>query len=127
MPPSLKTVIVTGATGKQGSACVRALLSRVEPESGTDRYHVFALTRDASSPAAKKLTETETEEETDAGHEVTLVQGDLDDAKRTREVFEEVRASSEEGKIWGVFAVLAYPGLGKDTSGEERQGRVSKF
>jgi uncharacterized protein YbjT (DUF2867 family) len=35
----VKKVLVTGATGKQGGACIDALLSR------GDKFQVFALTR----------------------------------------------------------------------------------
>jgi uncharacterized protein YbjT (DUF2867 family) len=44
-----KLVFVTGATGKQGGAVVEALLIR--------GHHVRALTRNAASPAAKRLRE----------------------------------------------------------------------
>ena len=42
-----KLVLVTGATGNQGGACVDALLSR--------GHRVRALTRNSDSPAAKRL------------------------------------------------------------------------
>jgi uncharacterized protein YbjT (DUF2867 family) len=42
-------VLVTGATGKQGGACVNALLTR--------GHQVRALTRNSASPAAKRLRE----------------------------------------------------------------------
>ncbi len=44
-----KLVLVTGATGNQGGAVVRALLNR--------GHQVRALTRDSASPAAKRLGE----------------------------------------------------------------------
>src|SRR6476661_294362 len=44
-----KLVLVTGATGNQGSACVEALLTR--------GHQVRALTRNSASPAAKRLRE----------------------------------------------------------------------
>lgn len=44
-----KLVLVTGATGKQGGACVEALLNR--------GHHVRALTRNPASPAANRLRE----------------------------------------------------------------------
>jgi uncharacterized protein YbjT (DUF2867 family) len=44
-----KLVLVTGATGKQGGACVEALL--------THGHQVRALTRNSASPAAKRLRE----------------------------------------------------------------------
>src|SRR6516164_5345687 len=42
-----KLVLVTGATGKQGGACVEALLTR--------GHQVRALTRNSASPAANRL------------------------------------------------------------------------
>ena len=44
-----KLVLVTGATGNQGGACVEALLTR--------GHQVLALTRNSASPAAKRLRE----------------------------------------------------------------------
>jgi uncharacterized protein YbjT (DUF2867 family) len=44
-----KLVIVTGATGKQGGAVVKALL--------TQGHQVRALTRNSASPAASRLRE----------------------------------------------------------------------
>ncbi|MCW3094502.1 MAG: Nucleoside-diphosphate sugar epimerase [Chthonomonadaceae bacterium] len=44
-----KLVLVTGATGKQGGACVEALLNR--------GHQVRALTRNPASPAANRLRE----------------------------------------------------------------------
>ncbi|MFV2085721.1 NmrA family NAD(P)-binding protein [Micromonospora sp. LOL_021] len=55
------TVLVIGATGKQGGATARALLER--------GVAVRALVRDASSDAARALRERGAE----------LVRGDLDD------------------------------------------------
>ncbi len=62
MSSSQPTILVTGATGKQGGAVARHLLA-----SGS--FEVRALTRDAGKSAARELS--------GAGAEV--VQGDLDD------------------------------------------------
>ncbi|NJP91016.1 NmrA/HSCARG family protein [Nonomuraea sp. FMUSA5-5] len=56
-----KTVLVTGATGNQGGATARHLLA--------DGWHVRALVRDDTTPAAVAL----------AGAGAELVRGDLDD------------------------------------------------
>jgi uncharacterized protein YbjT (DUF2867 family) len=56
-----KTIVVTGATGNQGGATARHLLA--------DGWHVRALVRDDTAPAATALAA--------AGAE--LVRGDLDD------------------------------------------------
>jgi uncharacterized protein YbjT (DUF2867 family) len=55
-----KLVLVTGATGKQGGACVEALL--------TQGHQVRALTRNSASPAANRLRER--------GVEITDIAGD---------------------------------------------------
>lgn len=60
-PSNGRTVLVTGATGKQGGATARHLLSR--------GFHVRALTRNPEQPAADALREEGAE----------VVQGDLDD------------------------------------------------
>jgi uncharacterized protein YbjT (DUF2867 family) len=60
-----KTILVTGATGNQGGATARHLLA--------DGWHVRALVRDATTPAAAALAA--------AGAE--LVRGDLDDRAST--------------------------------------------
>ena len=44
-----RLVLVTGATGKQGGACVEALLTR--------GHKIRALTRNSASPAANRLRE----------------------------------------------------------------------
>ena len=55
------TVLITGATGRQGGAVVRHMISK--------GWKLRALTRHYSSYAAQRL----------AGHDVELVQGDLED------------------------------------------------
>lgn len=56
-----KTVLITGATGRQGGAVVRHMLSK--------GWRLRALTRQCSSYGAERL----------AGQGVEVVQGDLDD------------------------------------------------
>jgi uncharacterized protein YbjT (DUF2867 family) len=72
------TILVTGATGQQGGAVARELLTR--------GYPIRALTRNPESDSAGELAKLGAE----------LIQGDLDDA-----------ASLEKavGGAWGVFAV----------------------
>ncbi|KAK7054895.1 hypothetical protein VNI00_003358 [Paramarasmius palmivorus] len=86
-----KTILVTGATGRQGKAFISGILS---------------------------------EEKLAAQHpnRVTIVEGDLDSADTIRKVFED--AKKEGRTIWGVFCVLAFPGLGADADGEEKQGKM---
>lgn len=75
-----KTILVTGATGRQGGAVAARLLA--------DGWKVRALTRDASSERARALAESG----------VDIVTGDLDD-----------RASLDVAVAgaWGVFSVHA--------------------
>lgn len=110
-PAAVKLILVTGATGKQGNAFISALRPKdntVEPTS----FHILALTRKADSPSANKLS---------LEKHVTVVEGDLDDATSLKKVFEDAK---EKGGIWGVFCVLAFPGLGANADGEEKQGKV---
>jgi uncharacterized protein YbjT (DUF2867 family) len=87
------TILVTGATGHQGGAVVRALL--------VGGHKVRALTRKPDGEAARVL----------AGKGAEVVRGDLDDA-----------ASLEKALAgaWGVFAVQNTWEAGVE--GEERQG-----
>lgn len=78
----MKRILVTGATGNQGSATVYELLK--------NDFEVFALTRDPQSPEAKHLQ--------DAG--AILVKGDLEEVEILKEVFQ---------KVDGLFLVL--PGV----------------
>jgi hypothetical protein len=41
---------------------------------------------------------------------------------RMRKIFED--AKREHGGVWRVFYVLAFPGLGANADGEEKQGKV---
>ncbi|KAF9455498.1 NAD(P)-binding protein [Collybia nuda] len=108
---STKQILVTGATGRQGSALISAL--RPQGDTTDDgSFHVLAMTRKATSPAAKKLS---------LEKHVTVVEGNLDNPDSVKEVFEEAK---EKGGIWGVFCVLAFPGLGANADGEEKQGKT---
>ncbi len=95
---SVKRILVTGATGKQGGALIEALLS----SQPTPPFSIVALTRSLSSARAKSLS---------SKPNVTLVQGDLNDCKA---IFQKT------GPVWGVFSVQANL-LGKD---EETQGKA---
>lgn len=101
--------MVTGATGQQGKALIQALRPN---DNSTPTFHVLALTRKATSPSAKDLG---------LEKHVTVVEGDLDSPESIRKIFE---AAKDNGGVWGVFCVLAYPGLGANADGEERQGKV---
>lgn len=91
---SMRTILVTGATGKQGGALVKEL-------SGGN-FRLRAMTRKPESEAARRLQA--------AG--VELVQGDLDDDDSLRRAVE---------AAWGVFAVQNTWEAGVER--EEEQGK----
>jgi len=105
-----RNILVTGATGKQGHALIAAL--RPDTDQPDVNFHILALTRNVPSPAATSLK---------SEPHVTVVQGDLDSEDSLRKVFEDAGGM---GGIWGVFAVLAFPGLGANADGEEKQGKL---
>jgi len=96
-----KTILVTGATGRQGGSIIKAL-------QGTD-FEILALTRDPSSPSAKKLASS--------SPNIKLVEGNLDD---TQAVFKNA-ASVTHNPIWGVYSVQGKPA--GDVYIEEVQGK----
>jgi uncharacterized protein YbjT (DUF2867 family) len=89
------TVLVTGATGKQGGALARLLLKR--------GHRVLAFVRSPDSPAARELAERHAE----------LVTGDFDDPESLEHAMQGVDA---------VFA-MATPFKGGGLEGEVRHGR----
>ena len=90
-----QTILVTGATGRQGGAVVDALLS------ATDRnWHVRALTRDQSSEKAQNLR----------SRGVEVVQGDQEDTR------------SLDAAVAGVHGVFSVQ-LSMDFEAENRQAR----
>jgi NmrA-like family len=108
----MRSILVAGATGKQGQALIRALLlPTTNPERG---WHIYSLTRNRSSPAAKRLAEK-------YPSSLSIVEGNLEDRESIGRIFEGLK---NDGGIWGVFCVLAFPGMGVDASGEELQGKV---
>ncbi|UKZ75111.1 hypothetical protein TrVFT333_002783 [Trichoderma virens FT-333] len=115
---AVRNIIVTGATGRQGRAFIHALFNPPTPNDPNDAaYHVWAVSRNPAAPATSVLLEGERSNTKD----ITVVQGDLNNATRIKEIFTEVAA---EGGIFGAFVVLAYPGLGNKSDEEERQGKM---
>ena len=90
-----RIILVTGATGRQGSTAVRHLL-----EAG---FKVRGLTREPNKPGSKRLE--------DLGAE--MVEGNLDDP---------VKISRDLNGCYGVFAVLTP--FGEGVVGEIRQGKI---
>ena len=110
-PP--KTVLIVGATGRQGRAVVSSLFLH-------SNFRILALTRSPGSSSSRALLNRRwTNEPVDALLE--LVQGDLDKPQTIRKIFE----AEGNGGIAAVFVALAFPGLGARADKEERQGIVS--
>ena len=89
-----RTVLVTGATGKQGGATIDALLS------SSMALNIIAVTRSKDSPSAKRLA---------ARPHLTVLEGDLNDPSA-------IFAQAPVGSIWGVYGVQI------NTDAEESQG-----
>lgn len=82
-----RTILITGATGKQGGSVVAALLKEIAD------IEILAVTRDASSSGAQKLKAKSSN--------IKLVEGNLDDVEK---IFENAHKASSR-PIWGVFSV----------------------
>ena len=104
-----RKILITGATGNQGKALIAAL------QSSTSEFELLALTRNVSSPSAAALK---------AFPNIRVVEGDLDKPESVRKVFED---EGGKGGIWGVFVVLAFPGMRADYEPEAKQGIVSEI
>lgn len=92
---SNKTILVTGATGKQGGAIIDALVS--SPPSPP--FKILAVTRDKTSKSAQALA---------LKPNVSLLEGDFNDLNA---VFKEA------GNVWGVYSVQVW-------GNEEAQGKA---
>ena len=77
-----RTIVVTGATGKQGGAVARELVRR--------GFRVRAITRDTSKPAARELSELGAE----------VVRGDLDDPESLRHPLESASGVFSVQNFW---------------------------
>lgn len=84
---SAKRILVTMATGNQGSAVVRALAKRNEAKAST--YEILAVTRSASSGKAKELGSLPG---------VTLLEAEYN----PEQIFEK---AAKNGEVYGVFSV----------------------
>jgi uncharacterized protein YbjT (DUF2867 family) len=89
-----RTILITGATGKQGGAAARALAG--------EGFKIRAMTRKPESDAARAIANTGAE----------IVKGDLDDAGSLKKALQ---------GAWGVFAVQNTWEAGVE--GEEEQGK----
>lgn len=84
---TMTPILITGATGKQGGAVIRSLLSRNSP------FEILAVTRNTSSAAAQKLTAL--------SPSIKLVQGDLGNPAG---IFQNAQRLTK-APIWGVYSV----------------------
>lgn len=91
-----QTILVTGATGKQGGAVINSILASAQHSS----FNIVAVTRDSASSGAHRLN---------AIPGVSVIQGDFSD---TSAIFAHV------GPIWGVYSVQA------NSDNEERFGKA---
>lgn len=99
----MSAILITGATGKQGSAVINELLRRDLP------YDLLAVTRNIHSPSAQRLASKSAQ--------IHLVEGNLDDAPQ---LFKNARAVTKY-PIWAVYSVQAAAGKGTN---EEQQGKA---
>ncbi|KAK5657899.1 hypothetical protein OQA88_2448 [Cercophora sp. LCS_1] len=104
---SPRSILVTGATGKQGNATINALLELSTP------FTILAVTRDASSSAAKALVSK--------SPLIKLVEGNLNDVPT---LLSTARSVNNNQPIWGVFAVLTSLGPGVTPESEIAQGKA---
>jgi uncharacterized protein YbjT (DUF2867 family) len=86
-----KSILVVGATGKQGRAFINAVLASKDAAS----FKLLSLTRTPTSASAQALAEKG----------VTIVQGNLNDVP---DVFAKAKEAAG-GHVWGVFVVLVRP------------------
>lgn len=84
-----RTVLITGATGKQGGSVVAALLG------AEANFEILAVTRDASSSKAQNLQKQ--------SPKIKVVQGNLDEPEC---IFTHAKKVTSE-PFWGVFSIQA--------------------
>ncbi|KAF4552570.1 NmrA-like protein 3 [Elsinoe fawcettii] len=95
-----RTILVTGATGKQGRSVIKTL------EDANADVKILALTRDTNSASAKKLL---------SNKRVKLLSGDLN---KVDDIFASASKLSSD-PIWGVFSVQ----LAMNNPNEAQQGK----
>ncbi|KAE8140078.1 nucleoside-diphosphate-sugar epimerase family protein [Aspergillus pseudotamarii] len=101
-----RTLLITGATGKQGGSVIDNLINQDAD------FEILAVTRDAQSNGAQKLLKKSSN--------IKLVEGNLD---HPEDIFRQAQKVTTQ-PIWGVFSVQTpVPGLFKEDS-EERQGKA---
>lgn len=106
---SPKSLLVLGATGKQGKKLIETILAS---DSKAD-FTILALTRNPDSTSARALAAKSTI--------IKLVKGNLDDAP---DVFRAALEASGGAPIWGVFSVQQAIHDGATQESETRQGKA---
>lgn len=101
-----RALLITSATGKQGTATIEALL-----KANAD-FEILALTRNAQSPSAQKLQAK--------SQKIKLITGHLNDVE---DVFQKAKQATDL-PIWGVFSVQVSIGDGASPESEEKQGKA---
>ncbi|KAJ4361085.1 uncharacterized protein N0V89_001654 [Didymosphaeria variabile] len=96
-PPSLRRILVSGATGKQGGALIASLLSHSTPT-----FEIYALTRNPKSRSAQALS---------SKPNVKVIQGDFSNPSA---IFAQIP------KPWGFFSVTNPINVAR----EEAQGKA---
>ncbi|KAK0704384.1 hypothetical protein B0H67DRAFT_648827 [Lasiosphaeris hirsuta] len=135
MAPTKRNILVVGATGKQGSALVHHLLTAPLSDLSSTQsgpatahhpsWHVWALTRSPSSPAALGLLADA--KKSGAADGVGLIEGNLEDPSRIRKVFETMLADlALEFKVQAfIYSSALQPVPGNDDTVEF--SRLSKL
>lgn len=101
-----RAILITSATGKQGTATISALLR------SKANFEILALTRNAQSASAQKLLAK--------SPSIKLITGHLDNVE---DVFQKAKEATE-APIWGVFSVQVAIGDGASPESEEKQGKA---
>ncbi|KAJ2894487.1 NAD(P)-binding protein [Zalerion maritima] len=114
MPATTRTILIAGATGKQGGSVISALLSQATTSSPpAQTFEILALTRDPTSSSSQKLAKKSSPTTT-----IKLVQGNLDNPSS---IFSAAREATKN-PVWGVFSVQA--AIGSSTELEQGKGLV---
>lgn len=104
--PTPKPILITGATGNQGSAVLSHLLALNAASPTSPPFTLYALTRHPTSAAARALAAK--------SPTVHLIPGNLDNPAA-------VFAAVPE-PLWGVYSVQL--GIGQTQAAEEQQGKA---
>ncbi|KAM0193366.1 hypothetical protein ACHAPI_007678 [Fusarium lateritium] len=102
-----RAILITGATGKQGSAVINALLAKDSSD-----FVLLAVTRNKDSPSAKNLAAKSSN--------IKLIEGHLDSVPA---LFKAAKQAAGTVPLWGVYSVQLSMGKGVTLEGEVRQGK----